>query len=187
MIAWASKAVGARASRGAIVAVMVVTAIGVVSLVVAPQVARRDVFAHVVDPNLYTTTATSYLSTDELILLRRLNESVPADAVVVGNPSTGMAFGYALSGRNVIPRTWAPPTGEAYDVLWTSLRDVAENPAVCPALDAFGARYVLDFGPGEEYPGRWLMPGFDDLGDRPGFALVDREGAATLWRVTACD
>ena len=111
---------------------------------------------------------------------------MPPDAVVIGNPSTGMAFGYAISGRNVIPRTWAPPAGDAYGVLWTSLRDVAQDPAVCPALGAFGAEYVLDFGPGEEYPGRWIMPGFADLDGQQGFELVDREGAASLWRVTAC-
>lgn len=164
----------------------VVAVVSVIALIVSPQIARRDVFAHRIDPNLYAVTAGSFLSADELALLSRLDESVPVDAVVIGNPSTGMAFGYALSGRNVIPRTWAPPAGEAYSVLWTSLRDVAANPEVCPALAAFGADYVLDFGPGEEYPGRWIMPGFTDIEGQPGFELVDREGTATLWRVTAC-
>lgn len=172
--------------RGAWTALAIVAAIGVVSLVVSPQIARRDVFMHRIDPNLYTVNADSFLSTDELALLRRLDETVPEDAVVIGNPSTGMSFGYAVSGRNVLPRTWAPPSGQAYTTLWESLRDVATTPEVCAALDAFGAEYVLDFGPGEQYPGRWLMPGFTDIEGQPGFELVDREGDATLWRVTAC-
>ncbi|GAA1926737.1 hypothetical protein GCM10009775_18650 [Microbacterium aoyamense] len=180
--------VDAGATRAATwTALGVVAAIGVISLVVAPQIARRDVFAHRVDPNLYAVTADSFLSADELAVLRRLAETVPEDAAVIGNPSTGMAFGYALSGRNVIPHSWAPPGGPDYPILWESLRDVATNPEVCPALDAFGARYVLDFGPGEQYPGRWIMPGFTDIDGQPGFELVDREGDAMLWRVTACD
>jgi hypothetical protein len=182
---WAGRAIRLRAA-GAWLAVGVVGLVGVVSLAVAPEIDRRDVFAHRIDANLYRSTATSFLSDDERALLERLADSVPADAVVVANPSTGAAFGYALSGRNVIPRTWSPPPSEAYSVLWTSLRDVAADGAVCPALDAFGARYVLDFGPGEVYPGRWVMPGFDDLDGQPGFQLIDRQGAATLWRITAC-
>ena len=96
------------------------------------------------------------------------------------------AFGYALSGRDVIPRSWAAPSNAAYSVLWTSLRDAGTNPQVCAALDTLGATYVLDFGPGEVYPGRWVMPGFTNIDGQPGFELVAREGAASLYEVTAC-
>lgn len=167
-------------------AVAVVAVAGGVALAVQPEIDRRDVFAQRVDPNLYTVSADSFLSTDELTLLRRLDQTVPEGAVVVANPSTGASFGYAISGRDVIPRTWAPPGRAEYSVLWLSLRDAASDPAVCSALDSFGAEYVLDFGPGEQYPGRWVMPGFTDLEGQPGFTLVDREGAASLWQVTAC-
>ncbi|WP_438353562.1 DUF6541 family protein [Microbacterium sp. CJ88] len=187
VIGWASAALGTSVRRTAAVAAGVVIVVGAASLVVAPEIQRRDVFAHRIDPNLYRVTADSFLSADELAVLERLDQTVPADGVVIGNPGTGMAFGYAISGRNVVPRTWSPPPSGEFGVLWTSLRDVAADPAVCAALDAFGARYVLDFGPGEEYPGRWLMPGFDRLDGQPGFTLLDRQGAATLWYVTACD
>jgi len=191
--AWAQRGTrrfGERASDSAIVpwvGVALVAVFGIISFAASPQIARRDVFAHTTDPNMYTVSAQSFLSVDELALLRRLDETVPEDATVIGNPGTGMAFGYAISGRDVIPRTWSPPAGADYAVLWESLRDVATEPAVCDALDTFDARYVLDFGPGEEYPGRWLMPGFTGLADQPGFELVDREGTASLWRVTACE
>lgn len=187
LVSWATRAIGARRATAQWTAIAVVGAIGVVSVAVAPQIARRDVFAHRIDPNLYSTTAESFLSVDELTLLRRLDVILPADAVIIGNPSTGMAFGYSVSGMNVIPRTWTPPSGAAYATLWTSLRDVEDDPAVCSALEQFGARYVLDFGAGEVYPGRWIMPGFTGLAGQPGFELVDQEGEASLWRVTACD
>lgn len=186
-IAWfaARTAVNARGAER--VGIAIIAAVGVISLVVAPQIQRRDVFAHVVDPNLYAVTADSFLSADELALLERLDAVLPHDAVVIGNPSTGMSFGYAVSGRNVIPRTWAPPSGDSYAVLWESMRDVASDPRVCAALDDFGARYVLDFGPGEVYPGRWIMPGFDDLVGRDGFEVIASVGEAALLRVTVCD
>ena len=168
------------------VAMALIGVVGAVALVIVPQIDRRDVFADRIDPNLYAVSADSFLSADELAILERLDDLVPEDAVVVGNPSTGAAFGYALSGRDVIPRSWAAPSNAAYSVLWTSLRDAGTNPQVCAALDTLGATYVLDFGPGEVYPGRWVMPGFTNIDGQPGFELVAREGAASLYEVTAC-
>lgn len=186
-VMWFASRTGVRRQRAATAGLAVVAAIGVCVLIVAPQIQRRDVFVHRIDPNLYETTATSFLSVDELAVLQRLDDLLPPDAVVIGNPSTAMSFGYAVSGRNVIPRTWAAPSSAAYWVLGESLRDVAVDPSVCPALDEFDARYVLDFGPGEVYPGRWVMPGFDDLVGQDGFEVVDRQGDAALLRINACD
>jgi hypothetical protein len=72
-------------------------------------------------------------------------------------------------------------------VLASSLNEVATDPLVCPAVDAIGADYVFDFGPGSTDYGRYILPGFTDLDGHDGFELVDREGAASLWRITACD
>ncbi|SFR95656.1 hypothetical protein SAMN04487846_1210 [Microbacterium sp. cf046] len=161
---------------------------GVVSLAVAPVIQWRDVWSGVIDRvTWYQIDDSSYLSVDERALLERLSESVPADELIVGNPSTGMAFGYALGDHAVYPMTWQPPQTEAYDVLASSLNDAASDPLVCPALDAIGARYVLDFGPGDGEYGHYVLPGFTDIDGRPGFELVDREGDASLWRITACD
>lgn len=169
---------------GAVVLLVCVPVI--VQTVAMPRVERRDVFAGDTDPHAYEVSATSFVSKDELTLLERLDDVLPEDAVVIANPSTGASFGYALSGRDVIPRTWAPPSSEQYWLLAENLRNVSDDPAVCGALAAFGAEYLLDFGPGEWYPGRWMMPGFAEIDERPGFELVDREGDASLWRVIAC-
>lgn len=186
--ALARRRAGGRSPR-----VLVAAAVGLllcvpvlVQTVAMPRVDRRDVFASETDPHAYEVSTSSFVSEDELALLERLDDVLPEDAVVVANPSTGASFGYALSGRDVIPRTWAPPSGDPYWVLAENLRDVSEDPAVCDALAVFGAEYVLDFGPGEWYPGRWMMPGFAEIDERPGFELVDREGDASLWRVTSC-
>ncbi|MFC7790053.1 DUF6541 family protein [Microbacterium sp. MAHUQ-60] len=136
----------------------------------------------------YVAAADAYLNPDERELLESLSDEVPADARVLGNPSTGSGFGYFLSGIDVFPRNWAPPRGPQWEVIAQGLRDAAIDPAVCAALTVYGdPGYVLDFGPGEEGPGRYLMPGMTDFAGQPGFELVDSVGDdASLWRITAC-
>lgn len=139
------------------------------------------------DPR-YLTTDESYLSIDERMLLEALPEYVGDDAKVIGNPSTGIGFGYMLSGLDVFPRTWSPPRSAAWETVAEDLRDAGDDPAVCAALATLGEPdYVLDFGAGENTPGRFLMPGMTDFAGQPGFELVAERGAAELWRITACN
>ncbi|MGW9627103.1 DUF6541 family protein [Microbacterium sp. NPDC055521] len=136
----------------------------------------------------YLTTSDSYLSEDERALLESLDDYVPSEARVIANPSTGAAFGYMLSGRDVYPRTWTPPKTAEWDVIAEELRDVSTEPAVCDALASMGSpAYVLDFGEGELGPGRFVMPGLTDFAGRPGFELVAKRGDASLWQITACE
>lgn len=136
----------------------------------------------------YVAAADAYLNPDERALLESLADEVPTDARVIGNPSTGSGFGYFLSGVDVYPRTWAAPRTPQWQTIALNLRDAANDPAVCEALKAYGdPDYVLDFGPGEQGPGRYLMPGMTDFAGQPGFELVDSVGDdASLWRITAC-
>lgn len=135
----------------------------------------------------YLVTEESYLSIDERALLEHLDEYVEPGARVIGNPSTGSGFGYFFSGVDVYPRTWAPPSSGPWPVLAEGLRDGAADPAVCEALAAYGdPEYVLDFGPGEDAPGRYVMPGMTDFEGQLGFERVARVGDASLWRITAC-
>lgn len=135
----------------------------------------------------YLATDDSYLSPDERTLLESLPDTVEPGARVLGNPSTGSGFGFMLSGVDVYPRTWSKPESAAWEVLAADLRDAATDPDVCAALETYGSpEYVLDFGPGEQAPGRYLMPGMTDFEGRPGFDLVSASGDASLWRITAC-
>ncbi|MES2867543.1 MAG: DUF6541 family protein, partial [Actinomycetota bacterium] len=121
-------------------------------------------------------------------LLEALDELVEPGARVLGNPSTGTGFGYFLSGVDVFPRTWSPPTSQSWTVLGEYLRDAAADPEVCEALTAYGQpEYVLDFGLGEEGPGRYELPGMTDFSGQDGFELVAEDGDVSLWRITACD
>lgn len=180
---------GIAMSRRAVTAVaMGATAVvGAASIIVSPVVLLR-VASETDDYSRYALAEDSYLSLDEYDLLRELPDLVPADALLIANPSTGAAFTYVLSERDIVPRTWSPPASDAWDLIASDLRDAGTNPAVCDALAAYGQPgYVLDFGPGDTGPGQYLMLGMTDFDDRPGFELVAEEGDATLWRITACD
>lgn len=167
-------------------AVALVALGGAVAVAVAP-VSLLRVAAETDRYSRYAMTDDTYLSTDEYALLRELPELLPEDAVLIGNPSTGVGFAYVLGQRDVIPRTWAPPVSQAWDELAANMRDAGSNPAVCEALAAYGSpTHVLDFGPGSTGPGQYVMPGMTDFARQPGFELVEQRGDASLWEITAC-
>lgn len=190
--AWATRALSRRRGEDAEAAgarwgLVAVAALGIASLIAAPMIQMRAVTQGTVDAESRYITE-DYLSPDERALLERLDQHVAEDERVIGNPSTGMGFGYMLSGRDVYPRTWAHPRTAEWETIQEDLRDAEADPDVCPALEAYGSpSFVLDFGLGEDTPGRYELAGMTGFAGQPGFELVDTEGAASLWRITACD
>lgn len=135
----------------------------------------------------YLAASDAYLNPDERALLEELPDLVDEDQRVLGNPSTGAGFGYVLSGLDVYPRTWSPPKSDAWAEIAERLREAGQEDSVCEALEVYGdPAYVLDFGPSGVGPGKYPAPGMTDFDGQDGFELVAREGAASLWRITAC-
>lgn len=161
---------------------------GAVALILWPVLMMPLAPDHEVDEeSRYASDDSSFLSPDERKLLMRLDDLVEPGARIIGNPSTGTGFGYALSGVDVIPKNWTHPRDDAWKLLGTHLRDVSKMPAVCDALARYGSPgYVLDFGPGEQTAGRFVLRGMTDFAPAEGFELVAAEGDAELWRITAC-
>lgn len=135
----------------------------------------------------YEESETSYLSVDERAMLEALPEYVDAGDRVLGNPSAGAAYGYALSGLDVVPRTWSKPGGGDFEVLQEGLVDLSDNRDVCPAVERMGIDYVLDFGDSASGAGKWEMPGLTGFAGVEGFDLVASRGDASLWKITGCD
>lgn len=164
------------------------TAFMIILVVVRPVEMPEVTEGTMYEGSTYHSDADAYLSPDERDLLESLVDDVADDERVLGNPSTGTGFGYFLSGLDVYPRTWAPPRSDAWQVLAGDLRNAASEAAVCDALVTYGSpEYVLDFGPGETEPGRYVMPGMTDFEGQDGFELVAERGDVSLWRITACD
>lgn len=127
------------------------------------------------------------VSADELAVIQRLERTVPAGSTLLGNPYTGAALSYALGDRKAaqlhILSSISPELQEIYDELGM----VASNSEVCAAVKHENAYYALDFGSEEVHGGDHTPPGLKHLESNPGVELIDSQGEAKLYRITACD
>ena len=184
----ASRVSGVRPERAA--------AAMLVALVLLPVAARtpleRNLAASVYDPRRiqYGTLLTK----DSIMLIRRSGSVLPDDAVVLGAPSRGAAHLWSLGGVHVVYPTrdkTAPGTpGAALASAWPALGQKGSQ--TCALLNRLGVRYFYSSSDatasGSETgaaPLRWDAR----LTQIPseGLELVDSEGSASLWRITACD
>ncbi|MDR2294954.1 MAG: hypothetical protein LBE05_07090 [Microbacterium sp.] len=127
------------------------------------------------------------LSAGEYKLLDELEEYVPEDAVIAGDPWTGTSFAYGISGRKVLmPHLLMDETPDAA-VINSSFDTEGDSPRMCAALAATGVRYVLVFDGGEFMSSDHAdFSGLDDLDDSPWATLVASEPGARLYEITSC-
>lgn len=135
------------------------------------------------------------LSGSERALIERIPEHVAEDAVIAGNPWTGTAFAYALTGRHMLNphfNSYVFPEGPLINA---KLNEALDDPEVCQAVREAGVTHVLDFGTyfrdsgetGVRIDGATPFVGLKDLEEAGVAEEVDREGNAVLYRITACD
>ncbi|MEV8181625.1 DUF6541 family protein [Specibacter sp. NPDC078692] len=133
--------------------------------------------------------AEPWVSTDELVLMERLSETVPADAVIAVNPFNGGSFAFAVSGRKVTQYgLQASGPGRHIADMATNLAYALPGSASCEQATALNVQYILDFGPSYLgfYEGSLLYPGFVNVGGSPRVVLVDRQGTAKLYELISC-
>ena len=184
----ASRVGGVRPERAA--AAMLVV------LVLLPVAARtpleRNLAASVYDPQRiqYGTLLTK----DSIALIRRSGSVLPDDAVVLGAPSRGAAHLWSLGGVHVVYPTrdkTAPGTpGAALASAWPALGQKGSQ--TCALLNRLGVRYFYsssDATASGSVTGAAPLRWDSRLTQVPseGLELVDSEGSASLWRITACD
>ncbi|OMG22752.1 DUF6541 family protein [Actinomyces naeslundii] len=167
-----------------------------VALVLLPVAARtpleRNLAASVYDPQRiqYGTLLTK----DSIALIRRSRSELPDDAVVLGAPSRGAAHLWSLGGVHVVYPTrdkTAPGTpGAALASAWPTLGQRGSQ--TCALLNRLGVRYFYsssDATASGSVTGAAPLRWDSRLTQVPseGLELVDSEGSASLWRITACD
>ncbi|SPT53288.1 Uncharacterised protein [Actinomyces bovis] len=166
-----------------------------VSLVVAPAWRwglRTEIMAAVHDPQQISFG--TMLSDEELAMIRRAPSKLPADAVVVGNPSNGSAYLWSVAGVRVVYATRLVPWPADLAWLGDHLHELGSNPKVCEVLRQRGVTYYYsDDAPadGATGGGRQALwgPHLEEV-PREHLELLDSAdsggGTAALWRITAC-
>lgn len=126
------------------------------------------------------------LSTDEAALLSRIDKDVPENVTIIGNPATGASLVYAFANRTaLLPAVGSTPDSDD-STLTVDLGQLDTNPAVCDAVRKNAATYVLDFGSLQVNNLENPFPSSDELAALPGLSLVDHQGDAKLYKITAC-
>lgn len=128
------------------------------------------------------------LARHELQLLERVPRHVRDGTAIAGDPMTGAALSYALTGRPTIqPMPGGLPADTDAAVIMNRLDEMRKRADVCVAVQRLGLQYVLDFGQASVNPGEIsVAPGLDDLSPSTGFRTVDREGSAKLLKIIGC-
>ncbi|UEL27363.1 DUF6541 family protein [Pseudarthrobacter sp. L1SW] len=136
--------------------------------------------------NYSTSPESPLVSSDEMALIKDLDQYVPAEATIAVNPWTGGAMAFAMADRNTTSKHTLTTYTKAAELLNDKFREAASDPAVCPAARANNVRYVLDFGTREVHGGNHGFQGLQIPDSTPGFALLAQRGEAKLFEVTAC-
>lgn len=145
---------------------------------------------YVIESKIYYSLdgGSAILNTDEVQLLERIAEEVPADAVIAVNPWNGSSLAYAISGRKVLDyHLFSSPTAEM-ETINRRLGTDAVDAEVCPAVKANNVQFVLDFGDSYLAPNAASanFPGVTNVKHTSRLNLVDSQGSAKLYRVTGC-
>lgn len=129
------------------------------------------------------------LTPDELTLIERLPQHVPPDAVVATNPWHGGALVYAFADRQVTQFYMTRVPNADVQLINDRLNLAATDANVCAALQRTGTSYALVLEPHVLWSVRQEPPnlGLTGLDRAAGFELVDSQGGAALYRITACD
>ncbi len=129
------------------------------------------------------------LTPDEHALLKRVADHVPPGSLIADNPWNGSSMAYAYAGRQVLtPHLFSGPDPDR-ELIDERLKFEPADPEVCDALRRTNVQFVLDFGSAYmlDLGGSKDFPGVTDIGDSPGFELLDSEGPkAKLYRITSC-
>ncbi|WP_111719161.1 DUF6541 family protein [Homoserinimonas sp. OAct 916] len=164
--------------------------VGVLMITVSPplrqiEAAITDVFRVPAVPN-----PLKQLDADELEMLGRLDDLVPADQMMANNPWNGSALAMALADRRVlVPYMSIFTLDDDQQILSTSLDQIADSVPVCDAARNKNLRFLLDFGTdfiaAQQY-GRVQYPGIDAAATSGAFRLVSEVGHARLYELTRC-
>ncbi len=126
----------------------------------------------------------------ELAMLRRMPETLPADALVLGDPIAGAAYTEVIGQREAVyPQLYhSVQNSHDQDILINHFNEIQTNPEVCEVILRRGITYFYQDADGWYYQSlrSSRAPGLYNVDTSSGFELVDEGGTARLYRITAC-
>ena len=171
-------------------AVRAVTAVAVLGVVAVTALAtqRQNVRDAAVSAagNYKLTDESPLVSRDEYELMERLPGEIEDGAELVGNPWNGSSLVYAIAGERPMQLHTISALSPEEQEIYADLRNALTDPGVCDALREANVEYVLDFGDQEIHGGDHPYPGLEDIASSGTVELVDAQGDAKLYRITAC-
>lgn len=144
--------------------------------------------------SVYTTWPVAWgtiLEPEEIAMIDRAAQTLPDDALVLGEPVAGSPYLLARSDVQVVyPQLTLIADSPERMLLAQEFSSWYLDPQVCEAVRDLGVTHVytddLTFADGAKY--EETTPGLRNLeANRPGYELVDSGGSAALYRFTGCD
>ena len=129
------------------------------------------------------------VTAEEAEIFRGLQDAVPADALLLGDPFNGAAFAYSLAGIHVVfPQLGTGNLSPGQALLLERFRDIHTDPDVCEVVRDLGITHFYADAPGwiEATDVAARAPGLYDVDTSSGFELVAAAGDAAVYLVTAC-
>ncbi|MDQ0731624.1 hypothetical protein QFZ57_002418 [Arthrobacter sp. B1I2] len=175
-----------RTTLGGSASTIVAAAVAGALLIVSTQQANLREAVNSAVPSYQLTDDSPLISTDELTLIDRIDSKVPEDAVIADNPWNGSALAYAFSGRRVLQPHMNGDMPPGAKKIIDELNEAAADPSICSDVKRLKVEYVLDFGHREVHGADHGYRGLDHLAQNGVARLIDSEGEAKLYELTAC-
>ncbi|GAA1984853.1 DUF6541 family protein [Microbacterium pumilum] len=177
----------AKLPRWAAAGLGIIVTVGAAAAMQAPSVSPLPVAQQWAASPFVLGPGSALLTADEAAVISRLDEHVPEGVVVAGSPWTGASLAFALADRPVLMPHTLMEIGDEMQLINDGLADATPGGVVCDAVDELGVGFVLDFAGREVHPGEHVFPGLQDLATSPAVELVDEQGDAKLYELTACE
>lgn len=164
-----------------LVVVSCIALVAATQLIAIPGAIQRARYVYI------PSEASPLLTADEFAMLQQLPELLPADAVVAGNPGTGTAMAYAISGIDVLHPAVIISMNEDIALIDNEANEATPGSPVCDAMNRTGVTHILDFGTQQINGENYRYPGFEDLDRSDAVVLIEEIGDARLYEVTGCE
>lgn len=170
-------------------------AAGIVVVVVVLTSGLRWTSQTQVMASTYTTWPIAWgtiLEPEEIEMVDRAAQTLPPDAVVLGEPVAGSPYLLHRADVQVVfPQLSPIPDSPARDVLQERFNDWSTDAEVCRAVRELGVTHVyadtLSFHDDLNAKYEETTPGLRNIRPYgPGWRLVDEGGQASLWEFTGC-